>query len=74
MILHLIDVGVPHFSKEPECGRRVRVVHRELDPGLKRRKEKVIQMQLKNVVGYCRIYKLVQISEKLWNKPDCFTF
>lgn len=56
MILHLIDVGVPHFSKEPECGRRVRVVHRELDPGLKRRKEKVIQMQLKNVVGYCRIY------------------
>ncbi len=34
MLLHLINVGVPHLGEEPEGRWRVWVVYRELDPSL----------------------------------------
>ena len=50
VILHLIDVGVPHLGEEPEGRWGVRVVYRELDPSLGHKTDIYMQFTIYMIV------------------------
>lgn len=44
MILHLVDIGVPHLGEEPEGRWGIWIVYRELDPSLERNTGHVLHL------------------------------